>query len=283
MLFPQALIRRESDDTLSAALCSPAFETGWHTRAVAVCAAFSADPPSNNLPATLFVQRLDRNHLMIVRTQAEAKASVGPSRFHLLIVSQRDYAALQCDPFAIADQVAPNWTAAHELPDFEWQGPTPPRRSIADVQQVLKGQNGPELLGGCQALIDGSQLLFLRSEPDSKVVRNIWMLLPYSNRQELMPSTFAWNNKLRFDIVVTTGDRTGNFAGYMTEVQAGGYPEGRYELSLQTAAEAEDQESLEVLWSRRSRREVWRLGFLLVAVLAILAVALRIMTPSPKP
>ncbi len=283
MQFPQALIRRDSDDSLIVGFCSPAFETGWHARAVAVCEAFSAEPPSSNLPAALFVQRLDRNHLMILRTQAEAKASAGPSRFHLLIADRRDYATLQYDPFTLAGQFAPDWIAAHDLPDLEWQGPAPPRRSIADVQQVLKGQNGPELLGGCQALIDGSQLLFLRSEPDSKVVRNIWMLLPYSNRLELMPATFAWNNKLRFDIVVTTGDRAGNFAGFMTEEQAGGYPEGRYELSLQTAAEAEDQESLEVLWSRRSRREVWRLGFLLVAVLAILAVALRIMTPTPKP
>ncbi len=220
---------------------------------------------------------------MIVRTQAEPKASAGPSRFHLLIVNQRDYATLHYDPFALADQIAPNWTAAHDLPDLQWQGPSPPRRSTADIQQVLKGKNGPELLGGCQALIDGSQLLFVRSEPDSKVVRDLWMLLPYSNRLELMPATFAWNHKLRFDVVVSTRERAGNFAGYMTEEQAGGYPEGRYELSLQTAAEAEDQESLEVLWSRRSRREVWRLGFMLVAVLAILALGLRLMTPAPKP
>ena len=108
------------------------------------------------------------------------------------------------------------------------------------------------------------------------------MLLPFGNRLELMPATYAWNNKLRFDVVVTTPDQAASFQGFLTEEQAGGYPEGRYELSLQTAAEAEDQASLDVLWSRRSRREMWRIGLLLLAVLAILAIAIKILSPTPN-
>jgi hypothetical protein len=151
------------------------------------------------------------------------------------------------------------------------------------VQHVLKRDNGPELLGGCQALLDGSQLLFVRQQEDAKLVRDLWTLLPYGNRLELMPATFAWNNKLRFDVVVTGSDQAERFPSFLKEEQAGGYPEGRYELALQTAAEAEDQASLDVLWARRSRREMWRIGLLLMAVLAILAIAIKILAPTPNP
>jgi hypothetical protein len=281
--FQQALIRRDSDGSLSIGLCSPAFELSWNSKVLAVCEAFSADPPSIPVPAVLFVQRLGRTHFMIVRSKAETSTAAGPGRFHVLVVHKKDYAGLQCDLFALADRFAPNWSAVNDLPELEWQGPPLPRRTIVDVQQVLKRDNGPELLGGCQALLDGSRLLFTRPEPDATVVRDLWTLLPFGNRLELTMATFAWNNKLRFDIVVAPLDHCGSFAGYMKEEQAGGYPEGRFELSLQTAAEAEDQDSLDVLWARRSRREVWQLGFLLMAVLGILALAIRFMAPTPRP
>ena len=263
-------------------LYSPGFDPRWNSKVLAVCEAFSADCPGTTIPAVLFVQQLDRNHFIVFRTKAEAGARFGPGRFHSLIANRRDYAACRFDPFGLAEKFDCDWSAK-ELSDLEWQGPLPPRRTIADVQHVLKRANGPELLGGCQALLDGSRLLFLRSEPDSQLVRDMWALLPYGNRQELMPATFAWNNNLNFNIVVAGGNLTERFPGYITEEQAGGYPEGRFELSLQTAAESEDQESLDILWGRRSRRDVWRLGILLLAVLGILALAVQILAPTRKP
>ena len=282
MQFQQALIRRDSDGSLNLELCSPGFDPKWNTKVLAVCEAFSGNCPGTTIPAVLFVQRLDRNHFMVVRSKPEAGAGSGPGRFHLLVANRKDYAACRFDPFALADNFDCNW-AAKELSDLEWLGPLPPLRTIADVQQVLKRENGPELLGGCQALLDGSRLLFLRSEPELKLVRDLWTLLPYGNRLELMPASFAWNNNLKFNIVVAGGNLAERFPGYITEEQAGGYPEGRFELSLQTAAESEDQESLDILWGRRSRRDVWRLGILLVAVLGILALAVKILSPTPKP
>lgn len=283
MQFPQALIRREADGHLHVGLASPSFELFWNTKALDICEAFSTDPPAAALPAALFVQRLDRQRVLIIRSKAEGKPTVGPSRFHVLVAHHRPYASLQFDPFALAEQFEPNWSAVNELPDLEWQAPLPARRAVADVQQVLKRANGPELLGGCQALLDGSQLLFLRPNDDMQVIRDLWTLLPYGNRLELLPATFAWNNKLRFDVVVTVAEQAANFQGFITEEQAGGYPEGRFELSLQSAAEAEDQASLDVLWARRSRREMWRIGLMLLAVLAILAIAIKILAPTPKP
>ena len=283
MQFPQALVRREATGNFGIALGSPAFEPLWHSKVLAVCEAFAADPPETTLPAALFVQRLDRKHSLIIRSQPNARAKQGVVGFHVLVAPFDHYASLQFDPFALAERSSR--TGLLLMTCLTWNGKPrcPGRRTVADVQKVLKRENGPELLGGCQALIDGSQLLFVRQNDDADVIRDLWMLLPYGNRLELMPATYAWNNKLKFDVAVAGPDKAANFAGYLTEEQAGGYPEGRYELSLQTAAEAEDQASLDVLWSRRSRREMWRIGILLLAVLAILAIAIKIMSPTPKP
>jgi hypothetical protein len=280
--FQQAIIQRESDGQLAFGKSSLEFNSEWLAPALAMCEAFSADPPNFELPESLFVQRLDKRHVAIVRTLPSKKAGAAPLRFHLLVAAKPDYAAMHGDPFEIAGQFTPDWSATSDLPILEWPGTPVPRRTVADVQRVLKRPNGPELLGGCQALLDGSRLLFSRAGADADVIRSIWMLLPYSNRLELLPATFAWNASLKFDVVVAPAERADQFTNYLTEEQAGGYPEGRFELSLQTAAEADDQESLDILWSRRSRREVWRTGILLVIVMGILALAIQLLSPAKK-
>jgi hypothetical protein len=280
--FQQAIIQRESDGQFAVGKSSPEFNSEWHAPALAMCEAFAADPPNFELSESLFVQRLDKRHLAIVRTLPSRKAGAASLRFHLLVAAKPDYAAAQGDPFQIADRFTPDWSATSDLPILEWPGTPVPRRTVADVQEVLKRPNGPELLGGCQALLDGSRLLFPRAGADADVIRSIWMLLPYSNRLELLPATFAWNASLKFDVVVVPAERADQFTNYLTEEQAGGYPEGRFELSLQTAAEADDQESLDILWSRRSRREVWRTGILLVIVMGILALAIQLLSPAKK-
>jgi hypothetical protein len=254
----------------------------WRSKLLAICEAFAADPPVLALPAALFVQRLDRNHSVIIRSKSSNKLGAPPDHFHALIVDRRSFAALHFDPFVLDGRFPPAWDASSDLPVLEWQGSAVPGRTVPGVQKVLKRSNGPELLGGCQALLDGSRLLFVRETASQDLIRDLWTLLPYSNRSELMPATFAWNKNLAFDIAVVPAERADQFIGYMTEEQAGGYPEGRYELSLQTAAEAGDQASLDILWARRSRREMWRLGILLLVVMSIMAAAMRILVPGLK-
>ena len=173
----------------------------WKPKLLTVCEAFRRRTPALALPAALFVQRLDRNHSAILRSKVSNKVGAAPDHFHALVVDRRSFAALHFDPFALAERFPPVWVASNELPLLEWQGSAVPGRTVAGVQKVLKRSNGPELLGACQALLDGSRLLFVRETASQDLVRDLWTLLPYSNRSELMPATFAWNKNLAFDIV----------------------------------------------------------------------------------
>jgi hypothetical protein len=59
-------------------------------------------------------------------------------------------------------------------------------------------------------------------------------------------------------------------SSYLLEEKAGDYPEGHYELAVQTAAEAGHQEELDALFARRSLRETKRLALYLLAIVLIL-------------
>jgi hypothetical protein len=73
------------------------------------------------------------------------------------------------------------------------------------------------------------------------------------------------------------------FAGYLTEEQAGDYPEGRYELGLQTAVEAGSQLELDALFARRSGSQMVRLCFILIVVMSLLLLAMKLLTSTPAP
>ena len=205
--------------------------------------------------------------------------------FHLLVIPAPAYRALTGDPFLLADRFAPPWEMRGELPTLSLPAKGPLNRTVEEIQSVLQRPDGPTLLGGVQALVDGGRLVFERPSPDPGLVRGLWTLLPSSTRYELWPATFAFGNALGFDLLVVPSAADGDYAGYVREEQAENYPEGRYELSLQIAAEAGDQAELNQLFARRSRAETWRLGVGLLALVLVLALAMRLLVPhldSPK-
>ena len=75
----------------------------------------------------------------------------------------------------------------------------------------------------------------------------------------------------------------GDCQGYLTEEQAKDYPEGRYELDLQIAAEADDQAGLEHLFARRSRAQVLRMGLILLAIFSLVVLGIKVLAPPPEP
>jgi hypothetical protein len=200
----------------------------------------------------------------------------------MLIVSRRHYTEMQGDPFALVACFPPPWHVRGELPALAWPDGLPGDRSVAEIQQILKRPDSAALLGGAQALVDGACVCFERDAPDPDLIRSLWKLLPSSTRSSLWPASFAFDNALGFDGLVVPSVRGKNIAGYLTEEQAAEYPEGRYELHLQIAAEAGDQDELNALFARRSRAQTWQLGILLLVIVVALALAMKVLSPTPQ-
>jgi hypothetical protein len=99
----------------------------------------------------------------------------------------------------------------------------------------------------------------------------------------LWPATFAFGNALGFDALVVPRLGSEDFTTYNTEEQAADYPQGRYELGLQTAAEAGDQRSLDDLFGRRSSNDMLRLALVLVVLLSGVVVLSRWLIPDQAP
>jgi hypothetical protein len=138
------------------------------------------------------------------------------------------------------------------------------------VQAVLKGGDTALLLGGTQALIDGGRLMVESATPTDELFRGLWQLLPERTRFELWPATLAFSNELGFHAVALPVPPEPWPVGYLTADQARDYPEGRYELAVQTAAEAGNQLELDRLFARRSSQDtLWLAIYLVIGAMAV--------------
>jgi hypothetical protein len=274
----QAIFGGRSAEDYRCRAQSPGFLEDWLPEARRLCAGFGERPVGLVCPECVFAQPLGKRHVAVVQVAdlgADDIGRPGPLGFRFLVLSRADYALLGGDPFGLAEGFPPQWQSRGDLPVLELEAI--PTRTVADVQQVLKHSEGPTLLGGVQALVDGGRLVFQRPAPDTGLLQGLWTLLPVSNRCELWPSSFAFGNELGFHALVVSRPNGQEYAGYLTEEQAGDYPQGRYELNLQIAAEAGDQQELNALFSRRSRTQTWRLGLILLIVMSALVLGMKLL------
>src|SRR5262245_48148030 len=289
---------------------SSGFLEEWLPEAERLCTGFGDRPAGVACPACVFAQPLGTRHVAVVQVADQGVDDAGrPGAlgFRLLVLPRKDYVRLGGDPFLIADRNPPPWHARGDLPSLTWPGGPPPPRTVEEVQRILQRADGevliPEteirrggshvLLGGTQVLVDGGKLVFERPAPDTELLCSLWTLLPISTRCGIWPASFSFGNALRFAAVVVPPVRheglAEEFAGYVTEVQAADYPEGRYELSLQTAAEAGDQKALDTLFARRARGEMFRMILVLLAVVLVLGAVIQWLPlhlpapPGPQP
>jgi hypothetical protein len=123
--------------------------------------------------------------------------------------------------------------------------------------------------------VDGGRVVFERPAPDTDLLRDLWTLLPTSTRAALWPASFAFGNALHFHALVVPKLVPEDYPDYKTEAQAADYPESRYELSLQTAAEAGNQQDLDALFARRSQAETFRLVVIILIVLLVLTALIK--------
>ncbi len=156
-------------------------------------------------------------------------------------------------------------------------------RPVGELRALLNGPQSATLLGGVQALLDGARLVFERPQPEERLIRALWALLPTAERAELWPSTFCFGNAHRFHVLVVPRATGPEFDHYIPEEQMGDYPEGRYELGLQMAIESGNQADLDSLLARRSRSQTLRLLLILLGVCVVVAIMTARVPPLARP
>ncbi len=264
---------------------SVGFREEWLPDAERLCTSFGERPAGVACPRAIFAHPLGKDRVAIVQAAdqgADDQDRPGTLAFHLVLLPRALYAALGGDPFYLADQMPPPWTARGHLSPLPCPAPSPPRRAD-DVQKVLNVEYSSTLLGGAQALLDGGRLVFERAAPAEPMFRGLWMLLPISSRADYWPASFAFSNALGFHAVALPRIDPAQCANYLNEEQAGDYPEGKYELDLQRAAEQGDQDTLDALFARRSYREVRRIAMVLLFVVILLPLVMGLLKNDDKP
>lgn len=252
---------------------SPGFREEGLAEAGQLCAGFGNRPAGVACPGAVFARPFARNHVAIVQAADQGQddqGRPGALGFYVVVLPALLYNDLGGDPFALADRLPPLWSARGILSPLPCPDCPPQQRPVAEVVKLLQQPNSATLFGAAQALLDGGRLAFERSAPDEALVRGLWTLLPYSTRQELWPTTFAFDSALEFDVLVMPHLDPARVTGYILEEHAGDYPEGQYELALQTAADAGNQEEVNALFNRRSARQTQRLALLLLAIVFVL-------------
>jgi hypothetical protein len=233
---------------------------------------FGTPPTDTALSAGVFALPLGKAHVAVVQVAGLAARTLG---FRFLILGKPLYNALG-DPFAIADRFPPDWTARGELPVVEWPAEPLPPRTVAALQELMKAGDGPFLLGGTQALLDGTRICMKGSDSTETALRTIWQLLPSRTRCELWPATLCYGDELGFDIWAMPEPPARLPPGCLTEEQAKDYREGRYELALQSAIESGDQAEVDRLFARRTSSEMLRLAMLMVGGALLIGIGVKL-------
>ena len=256
LLIAQAVIE---GDTVRAQ--SSNFEEVWSSRAIDLCRKYGF--PSTEMPGLDAVFALPFDKKRVVIAQVAGQTAYRHLRLRLLVLGRELYHHLN-DPFAIADQFPPDWEARGTLSELQWPPEGLPRRTISQLDEILKNGDGPFLLGACQTLVDSGKIALQRPAPEGKLIRDLWALLPESTRRATWPATYAFSDQLRFDLMVMPAIPEEGIPGYLGENQVRDYPDSRYERQLQVAVEAGDQRALDQLLARRSSAETLRLALSIV-------------------
>ena len=240
-----------------------------------VATLFGPRPAGVACPLAHFAVPFGRAGVAVVQV---ADRPDGRLAFRFLVLARDLYRHLG-DPFAVADRFPPVWDATGTLTGLEWPPQPLPKRTVEQIQGVLKGADAGKwmdlLLGGAQALVDGGRVLVKRPGPDEALLRGLWQLLPDRTRCDLWPASLAFSDELGFHAAAMPELPPDPRGLRHTEDGLRDYPQGHYELGLQIAAEAGNQRELDRLFARRTTAETLRLGLAIVAAALVIAAVLK--------
>lgn len=251
---------------------SDGFDTAEAER---IAVLFGPRPAGVACPLAHFACPFGRSQVAVVQVADRPDGSLA---FRFLVLSAELYRHLG-DPFAIADRYPPDWNARGSLPPLAWPPEPLPPRTVEQVQEVLKTGDSPLLLGSTQVLVDGGRVVVRRAAPDEALLRGLWQLLPHRSRAELWPASFAFSAELGFNAVAMPVLPPDPSRLRHTEDGLRDYPQGRYELHLQIAAESGDQRELDRLFARRTSSDAVRLGLTIIAVAFLIAAFVKFVIP----
>jgi CheY-like chemotaxis protein len=215
-------------------------------------------------PAGVFVTLAGDGNTKILTSFRRGDADV----FRVVLADKR---MPDLDPFEVTSRLAGD-PPRGELPPLECDGLMAPSRPVDRVRHLLQSGDAPLLLGSAQALLDGCKLAPAAPDVGPEFVTQVFELLPFATRVELTFATFAPSAEMNFDVAVVRDVPPGGGKGFLTAEQARDYPEGRYELALQRAAENGNQAELDRLFARRTSSQVLRMvtGMIVFAFVVVL-------------
>ncbi len=236
---------------------------------------FGSRPAGVRCPLAHFACPFGKRHVAVVRVE-DRPGSGDPLGFRFLVLARELYRHLG-DPFAISDRFPPDWSLAGMLSDMEWPLERLPERTVQQLDEILKRADGPLLLGGAQAVVDGYHVLVTRDDPQEQLVRDLWQLLPDGSRAERWPASFAFSDELGFHFTAGPNLAPNKQSGILaiTEEAVRDYPQSNYELNLQIAIESQDQAALRKLFARRTADETLRLAVYMVLFSLVAAILFR--------
>jgi hypothetical protein len=248
----------------------------WQDSALTMIAQLGRRPSAGvRCPSAIFARPLGKTHVAIGHVADQYDAVDSPLLCRFLFLNKTLYKILG-DPFAVSDEFPVDWQCRGVMPDLIWPPRPLPPRTVEELQRILKSGDVALLLGGTQALLDGGRLLIVSDRPETDVLRSLWALLPDRTRCELWPASFVFSRDFDFHVAVIPVPPQPWPPGLLTAEQARDYPEGRYELAIQTAIESGNQADLDRLLARRTSQETLRLAVGMLIFALILAVAVRI-------
>ncbi|MSR30727.1 MAG: hypothetical protein EXR99_04400 [Gemmataceae bacterium] len=199
------------------------------------------------------------------------------TRLRILLIPLLLYRSLGANPFHALSCIQEVGNGSETNTAFQILHAEPVPWTPQTLAEILKAKWGPNYLGAAQALLDGNRVILPPRENPHEIAKNLLFLLPLANRLEIGLTLLPSVNNKNFQIQTEMPGKSGKEEpGAVLFSQAGDYPEGKFEYSLQWAVENEDLYELNRLYFRKTTTQVFWFACGLLAIVSLVPMALQL-------